>query len=259
MNLNHIAKKPFFDLFYRSPCMALLLRAAYHDAGAFCRSSVAGGARGTLRFPSELKRHEGTGLDFAMEQIEDMKTDGNHITAMLSYSDLIQLGGIAAVEYAGGPSIMFRMGRKDAQEHEILHDNSGTDESSLLQRMSRLGFNKTEFVALMGSHTLGFASMERTGAQNRWTLNPHVFDNTYYKEVLLGERSKYLKTGGEILLANDAELRAICEEFAQDEALFFKEYALAHVKMSELGQEQNLLSEFDDAKVQANGGFIETA
>jgi len=35
MNINHIAKKPFFDLFYRTPCMALMLRAAFHDAGTF--------------------------------------------------------------------------------------------------------------------------------------------------------------------------------------------------------------------------------
>ena len=35
MNLNHIAKKPFFDLFYRSPCMNLMLRAAFHDAQTY--------------------------------------------------------------------------------------------------------------------------------------------------------------------------------------------------------------------------------
>jgi L-ascorbate peroxidase len=52
MNLNHIAKKPFFDLFYRSPCMAVMLRAAYQDAGTFCRSTHTSGPRGTLRFPS---------------------------------------------------------------------------------------------------------------------------------------------------------------------------------------------------------------
>ena len=38
---------------------------------------------------------------------------------MLSYADLIQLGGYAAVEYAGGPSMVFRMGRQDAEENEI--------------------------------------------------------------------------------------------------------------------------------------------
>lgn len=32
MNLNHIAKKPFFDLFYRTPCMPVLLRGALYDA-----------------------------------------------------------------------------------------------------------------------------------------------------------------------------------------------------------------------------------
>ncbi len=42
MNINHIAKKPFFDLFYRSPCMALMLRAAFHDAGTFCKTSNTG-------------------------------------------------------------------------------------------------------------------------------------------------------------------------------------------------------------------------
>jgi hypothetical protein len=66
-----------------------------------------------------------------------------------------------------------------------------------------------------------------------------------------------LKTKAEIILANDTELRGYCEEFAQDEQLFFKEYAFAHVKMSELGQEKNLLSEFDDAQQTTNGGYIE--
>lgn len=51
-----------------------------------------------------------------MDQIEDIKQEGNHITALLSYSDLIQLGGYAAVEYCGGPSMIFNMGRKDATE-----------------------------------------------------------------------------------------------------------------------------------------------
>lgn len=35
MNLNHIAKKPFFDLFYRTPCMNVMLRAAFNDASTY--------------------------------------------------------------------------------------------------------------------------------------------------------------------------------------------------------------------------------
>jgi len=168
MNLNHIAKKPFFDLFYRSPCMAMMLRAAYHDAG-FCRSTVLGGSRATIRFPDELKRHENAGLEFAMEQIQEIHEDGNHITALLSYSDLIQLGGYAAVEYAGGPSMVFRMGRKDAEESDLPQLTHGSDSSSMIEKVSNLGFSRREFVTLMGSHTIGFASLEASGPQGRWT------------------------------------------------------------------------------------------
>lgn len=42
-----------------------------------------------MRFKSELARLEHKGLDFAMDQIEDIKHEGNHITALLSYADLI--------------------------------------------------------------------------------------------------------------------------------------------------------------------------
>jgi L-ascorbate peroxidase len=58
--------------------------------------------------------------------------------------------------------------------------------------MTRMGFTKQDLVAIMGSHTLGFAHSDRSGFHGRWTQNPHVFDNSYYKEVLLGERSRFL-------------------------------------------------------------------
>ena len=203
MNLNHIAKKPFFDLFYRSPCMALLLRTSFHDAGSYCRDTKTGGPRGLLRF--ELGRPENKGLDFALDQIEDIKHDGNHITALLSYADLIQLGGYAAVEYAGGPAMLFRMGRQDAPESDSVTTQGRLPDpyegrKGILEKFIRMGFTKAEFVALMGSHTLGFAHQDRSGFQGRWTQNPHVFDNSYFKEVLLGDKSKYLRTEGEIMI-----------------------------------------------------------
>ena len=33
MNLNHIAKKPFFDMFYKAPAFPNMLKAALYDAG----------------------------------------------------------------------------------------------------------------------------------------------------------------------------------------------------------------------------------
>jgi catalase (peroxidase I) len=137
-----------------------------------------------------------------MEQIEEIKHHGNHITEMLSYADLIQLGGYAAVEYTGGPHMIFKMGRIDAEEVSPSDRLPDTNEPKMTQyqKLVRLGFSDQDFVAIMGSHTLGFAHKERSGFEGRWTMNPHVFDNTYYKELLLGERSKYLKTPAEWLL-----------------------------------------------------------
>jgi catalase (peroxidase I) len=63
----------------------------------------------------------------------------------------------------------------------------------------------------MGSHTLGFAHKERSGIKGRWTMNPHVFDNTYYQEVLLGHKSKYLHTPTEELMLEDPEMKILVE------------------------------------------------
>lgn len=40
MNLNHVAKKPFLDLFYRKPHMPIFLKAALYDAGTLVGSTV---------------------------------------------------------------------------------------------------------------------------------------------------------------------------------------------------------------------------
>jgi L-ascorbate peroxidase len=116
--------------------------------------------------------------------------------------------------------MIFKMGRVDAEEHEaspegLLPDAHEAGES-MFSKLTRAGFTQEEIVALMGSHTIGFARMDRTGFEGRWTQNPHVFDNTYYKEVLLGDKSKFLKTPAEKHLFENAELRKFVEMFAQD-------------------------------------------
>ena len=94
------------------------------------------------------------------------------------------MGGYAAVEYCGGPAMIFRMGRKDAEENENTPENRlpdvHEDKPNIYKKMLRMGFTQRDFVALMGSHTLGFAHADRSGFHGRWTQNPHVFDNTYF-------------------------------------------------------------------------------
>lgn len=110
-------------------------------------------------------------------------------------------------------------------------------------------------MALIGSRTLGFNHEDRSGYKGRWTQNPHVFDNDYFKEVLLGDRTRFLRTPTEIMLYEDQHLKNIVERFAQDQNLFFKTYADAHVKMSEYGHPK-LLSEFESNTVK-EGGYVE--
>ena len=66
MNLNHIAKKPFWDLFYKTPCMSQMVKLAFNDAIRYNASSKAGGANASIRFERALDRPENTGLKFAM-------------------------------------------------------------------------------------------------------------------------------------------------------------------------------------------------
>ena len=108
----------------------------------------------------------------------------------------------------------------------------------------------------MGSFTLGFCGEEKKGAHTRWCMNPYVFDNTYFQELLLKDQSKYYKTEADLKLVQNAELRKWVEAYAQDQDLFFRNYAKAHVRVSELGQEANLMSEFEPHRI-VDGGYLE--
>ena len=183
MNLNHIAKKPFFDLFYARPVMPALLRAAIYDASTINADGSMRGPRGTATLKHQLAFAKSKELKLAIAEVKKLKSDGNHITHMLSISDLIQLGGYAAVEYCGGPQMIFRMGRDVVHgEDEAVHHEQETIYNSLnAKRLLKLNLAPEDFVALMGgSHTLGFKGSDTKGPLSRWTMNPYVFDNTYF-------------------------------------------------------------------------------
>jgi hypothetical protein len=57
-------------------------------------------------------------------------------------------------------------------------------------------------------------------------------------------------------LVTNPQLKSWVEAYAQDEQMFFRNYAKAHVKVSEIGQEANLLSEFEPNRI-IDGGYVE--
>ena len=258
MNLNHIAKKPFFDLFYAKPYMPQLLRAAIYDATVKNADGSLRGARATIAIAHQHDHIHSKELRDATNEILKFREHGNHITEMLSYADLIQLGGYAAVEYCGGPQMVFRMGRESVfgDEHIIKHGHETYYNSLAPGRLGALGLPAADFVALMGGvHTLGFMSEAKKGPKSRWCMNPYVFDNTYFKEVLAGSQSKYYRTEHEDALLRNSEHKQWVEAYAQDEQLFFTNYAKAHVAVSEAGHD-NLMCEMAD-QPQTDGGYVE--
>ena len=149
--------------------------------------------------------------------------------------------------------MIFKMGRKDISDSEgsldlpEVADPYGSP-SEIEANSQRMGLTDQEFVALMGRYTLGFADKEQSGRKSRWVMNPYVFDNTYFKEVLLAEKSKYYKGPIEGELLSNSSYKEWVEAYAQDQDLFFDHYATAHSKVSGLGQEDNLMCEFEEPK-----------
>ena len=107
----------------------------------------------------------------------------------------------------------------------------------------------------MGMHTIGFIGDNKKGPHNRWTSNPYVFDNTYFQELLLGDKSRHYQSESDMRLVSNPELRQWVEAYAGDNDLFFTNYAKAHVKASEMGQD-NLMSEFEPEH-NDDGGYVE--
>lgn len=57
--------------------------------------------------------------------------------------------------------MLFRMGRVDAREEESTPEDRLPDanegKENIVSKMKRMGFSTQDIVAIMGSHTLGFA------------------------------------------------------------------------------------------------------
>ena len=247
MNIRSIARKPFFDFMYLSPQMPQLLRIALSDALTYHSNNEYSGPRGHFNFSKFRKIKVNSGLNKAFKTIKEIQDEGNHITERLSISDLIQIAGASAIEYAGGPYIEMKVGRVDIEDEHLVLDHTHFPEldlsssSGIRSRFSKMGFNDEEIVALFGHRTLGFVSNKENNREERWTGNPFIFDNDYYVE-LLNKDSPYVKTPSDLALLNDDKFINWVEKFARNQNQFFESFTAAYQKMSELGNSK-LLSE----------------
>ncbi|KAG8376510.1 hypothetical protein BUALT_Bualt09G0070900 [Buddleja alternifolia] len=205
----------------------------WHSAGTYDWKTKTGGPFGTIRHPDELSHEANNGLDIAVRLLEPIKQQ----FPILSYADFYQLAGVVAVEVTGGPEIPFHPGRQDKTEPppegRLPDAKKGTDH--LREVFGHMGLSDKDIVALSGGHTLGRCHKERSGFEGAWTPNPLIFDNSYFKELLSGEKEGLLQLPTDKALLEDPVFRPLVEKYAADEDAFFQDYAESHLKLSELG------------------------
>lgn len=225
------------ELFDSTPCMPIMVRLAWHDAGTFNKEDGTGGATSSIRLKPETDHAANAGLRKAIELLEPIKKEFPDI----GYADLYQLASVVAIEYSGGPKIPFRFGRKDATKSEDTTPDGRLPDGDkrmghLRSIFYRMGFTDKEITVLSGAHTLGRAHKDRSGFDGPWTHEPIKFDNTYFKEILKENPDPdLLRLESDLALLDQPDTKALVENYAQDQDAFFKDYTDAHVKLSELG------------------------
>lgn len=228
------ARRKLRGLISEKNCAPLMLRLAWHSAGTYDVQAKNGGPFGTMRFKAEQSHGANNGLDIAVRLLEPLKEQFPNI----SYGDFYQLAGVVAVEVAGGPEIPFHPGREDKteppQEGRLPDATKGSDHLRDVF-CKQMGLSDKDIVALSGAHTLGRCHKERSGFEGAWTSNPLIFDNSYFKELLSGEKEGLLQLPSDKALLSDPAFRPLVEKYAADEDAFFADYAEAHLKLSELG------------------------
>ncbi|AEE82637.1 stromal ascorbate peroxidase [Arabidopsis thaliana] len=230
------AREDIKELLSTKFCHPILVRLGWHDAGTYNKNikewPQRGGANGSLRFDIELKHAANAGLVNALNLIKDIKEKYSGI----SYADLFQLASATAIEEAGGPKIPMKYGRVDAsgpedcpEEGRLPDAGPPSPATHLREVFYRMGLDDKDIVALSGAHTLGRSRPERSGwgkpetkytkegpgapGGQSWTPEWLKFDNSYFK--------------------------VYAEKYAADQDAFFKDYAVAHAKLSNLGAEFN--------------------
>ncbi len=228
------AKRKLRGFIAEKNCAPLMLRLAWHSAGTFDVKTKTGGPFGTMKHPAELAHAANNGLEIAVRLLEPIKEQ----FPILSYADFYQLAGVVAVEVTGGPDVPFHPGRADKPEpppEGRLPDASKGSDHLRDVFAHTMGLSDQDIVALSGGHTLGRCHKERSGFDGPWTTNPLIFDNTYFKELLSGEKEGLLQLPSDKALLTDPVFRPLVEKYAADEDAFFDDYAEAHLKLSELG------------------------
>ena len=252
------AREDIKELLKTKFCHPILVRLGWHDAGTYDKTieewPQRGGANGSLRFEIEQKHAANAGLVNALQLLKPIKDKYTGVT----YADLFQLASATAVEEAGGPKIPMKYGRVDISEPNQCPEEGRLPDAGppspaahLRDVFFRMGLNDKEIVALSGAHTLGRSRPERSGwgkpetkytkdgpgapGGQSWTVQWLKFDNFYFKDIKEKKDEDLLVLPTDAAIFEDPSFKLYAEKYAEDQEAFFKDYAEAHAKLSNLG------------------------
>ncbi|KAK9798889.1 hypothetical protein WJX73_001472 [Symbiochloris irregularis] len=207
-----------------------LVRLAIHDATTYDCKTNTSGTNGSIRTKKELEQPGNENLSSVVAALAKAK----HAFSSLTHADAIQQAAVVAIQAAGGPTISITPGRQDSWTFPppglLFAPVPGDDQQSVTAIRAfanRTGLLLRAVVALMGA-----SSYSRWWGQNqhdKLVSKPGAFDNSFFRSLVEG------RSPSDGWLLSDEELRHYCEEYAADQTLFFKDYAVAHEEMSRLG------------------------
>uniref|UniRef100_A0A1D1YTL4 L-ascorbate peroxidase n=1 Tax=Anthurium amnicola TaxID=1678845 RepID=A0A1D1YTL4_9ARAE len=268
------AREDIKELLGKTFCHPIMIRLGWHDAGTYDKNirewPKRGGANGSLRFEVELKHAANAGLINALKLLLPIKDKYPGVT----YADLFQLASATALEAAGGPKIPMKYGRVDVsdpkqcpEEGRLPSAGPPSPAAHLRDVFYRMGLDDKEIVALSGAHTLGRSRPDRSGwgkpvtnhtkdgpgapGGQSWTVQWLKFDNSYFKDIKERKDEDLLVLPTDAVLFEDPSFKVYAEKYAEDQDAFFKDYAKAHAKLSNLGAKFDPLEGFsidDDPK-----------
>lgn len=233
-----------------------LIRFTWHCCAHYDKASGTGGSSGgTMRFAQEFNDLGNTGLTTSKSYLDQVHENFPWMT----FADLYTFAGCIAVEALGGPKIEWKPGRTDCPDSAKVPPMGRLPLATLdwkhIQDVfyTHLGFNAQETVALIGGgHGIGGCHARYSGFNGIWTKAPFKWDNDFFK-VLLNENwslgivpetgiEQYYNDDRSLMMLNtDIELlrcpefKRWVEIFANDEAYFNEQFALAFAKLLELG------------------------
>ncbi|KIK68886.1 hypothetical protein GYMLUDRAFT_623402 [Collybiopsis luxurians FD-317 M1] len=241
------------------------LRLTFHDAIGFSPTAGGGGADGSIiTFANiETQFHANGGIEDIVDAQKSFMAS-NNIT--ISPGDFIQLAGAVGVSNCpGAPRLEYLFGRPPpvAASPDLLIPEPFDTVDSILARFADAGFNSSEVVALLGSHTVAAADVvDPTIPGTPFDSTPNLFDTQIFIEVQL-RGTLFPGTGGnqgevespvagEIRLQSDSELardsRTACDwqSFANNQAHLQTAFRAAMAKLAVLGQDTSSLVDCSD-------------